>query len=317
MGEVRLGELRDVPVREVWQHEALNFTPWLAENLDQLSETLGVDLELEDTEVRVGPFRADILCRIPQDGTEVLIENQLEHADLQHLGQVLAYLAGLEAKIVIWIARGFDDPHRSALRWLNEHTPDRFAFFAVKVGVVKIGDSLPAPVFEVIERPNEWDRQVRDIGASLSNLGKFRRDFWAHFSERRPDAPRLRPGYAGSNVYHAIDQLDVLVGQYIAKDHAGLFIVAVAGDSDEDLAARLRPYLQPLRRALEQSLAADGLGTVDSDRFREDAVARHMCWIGLYADTKDRDNWDQIADWLDSRRTVYEAVLREDPLELE
>ena len=145
MGDAQLGELSDVPVRDVWKHEALNFTPWLSENLDRLSESLDIELELVDTEVRVGPFRADIVCRIPQDGTEVLIENQLERADLQHLGQVLAYLAGLEAKIVVWIARGFDDPHLSALRWLNEHTPDRFAFFAVKIGVVRIGDSLPAP----------------------------------------------------------------------------------------------------------------------------------------------------------------------------
>ena len=309
MGDARLGELSDVPVREVWKHEALDFTPWLAENLDRLSETLGVELELEGTEVKVGPFRADIVCRIPQDGTEVLIENQLERADLQHLGQVLAYLAGLEAKIVIWIARGFDDPHLSALRWLNEHTPDRFAFFAVKIGVVQIGESLPAPVFEVIERPNEWDRLVRKEHDSLSKLGQFRQDFWAHFVERRSGAPPLRPGFAGSNVYHEIDQLRVRVGQYIAKDHAGLFVLAAGGVSDEDLAARLAPYLNLLREALERSSVEDGLGEVDIDRFQDGVVRHHMCWTGLYINTHDRNNWSQVADWLDDRRKVYEAVL--------
>ena len=310
MGDAQLGELSDVPVRDVWKHEALDFTPWLSENLDRLSETLGVELELVDTEVRVGPFRADIVCRIPQDGTEVLIENQLEHADLQHLGQVLAYLAGLEAKIVVWIARGFDDPHLSALRWLNEHTPDRFAFFAVKIGVVRIGDSLSAPVFEVIERPNEWDRQVRKEHDSLSKLGRFRQDFWTHLAERQPDAPRLRPGYAGSNVYYEIDELNVRVGQYIAKDHAGLFVVAGAGESDEDLSTRLNPYFSPLRKRLEQSLPKDGHEDVGVDSFRDDVVRRHMCWIGLYIDTHDRNNWDQVADWLNDRRKIYEEVLQ-------
>ena len=103
------------------------------------------------------------------------IENQLERANLQHLGQVLAYLAGLEAKIVVWVATGFDESHLSAIRWLNNHTEDPFAFFAARVSVVRIGDSPLAPVFEVIERPNEWDRKVGAItrSGSLSPLGQF------------------------------------------------------------------------------------------------------------------------------------------------
>ena len=165
------------------------------------------------------------------------------------------------------------------------------------------------PVFEVIERPNEWDRQVRKEHDSLSTLGRFRQDFWTHLAERQPDAPRLRPGYAGSNVYHEINELDVRVGQYIAKDHAGLFVVAGAGESDEDLSTRLKPYLSPLREALEQSLTKDGHEDVGTDSFRDDVVRRHMCWIGLYIDTHDRNNWDQVADWLHDRRKIYEEVL--------
>ena len=106
----------------------------------------------------------------------MLIENQLEHADLHHLGQVLAYLAGLEAKTVVWVAKGFDEAHLSALRWLNEHTAESFAFFAVRVRVVRIGDSPLAPVFEVLERPNDWDRRVQDTAQTreLTKLGQFR-----------------------------------------------------------------------------------------------------------------------------------------------
>ena len=123
---------------------------WL-DNLDKLAEVIGIPLDLESREVDVGRFPADLLARNPQDGSLVLIENQLEGSDHSHLGQVLTYLAGLEAKTIIWIAREFDDAHRSAVNWLNEHTTDPFAFFAVRLKVVRIGDSPLAPVFEIVE----------------------------------------------------------------------------------------------------------------------------------------------------------------------
>ncbi len=110
----QLGALDSVDPREAWDHEAQDFTPWLAENLDRLATEIGFNLELEGTEVHVGSRRADIVARNPEDDSRVLIENQLEHADLHHLGQVLAYLAGLEAKTVVWIAKGFED--RSSVR---------------------------------------------------------------------------------------------------------------------------------------------------------------------------------------------------------
>ncbi len=114
---MEFGELIDVDLREAWPHEANDFTPWLAENLHRLSQAIGVDLELEDTEVSVEGFSADILARIPSDGSMVVIENQLENTNHTHLGQVLTYLAGLEAQTVIWIAREFQGPHLSAIRW--------------------------------------------------------------------------------------------------------------------------------------------------------------------------------------------------------
>ena len=203
-----LGALDSVDPREAWDNEAHDFTPWLADNLGHLATAIGIELEREGTEMHVGPLRADIVARNPRDDSRVLIENQLEHADLHHLGQVLAYLAGLEAKTVVWVAKGFDEAHLSALRWLNEHTAESFAFFAVRVRVVRIGDSPLAPVFEVLERPNDWDRRVQDTAQTreLTKLGQFRRDFWAHVSKRHPgEAP---PGCARSNVYGSVEGAD-------------------------------------------------------------------------------------------------------------
>ena len=146
MDYAKLSDLSNMNVRDVWGHEANDFTPWLSDNLDRLSAKLGVNLEFEVREVQVGSYRADIVARVPEDDTRVPIENQLEYANLQHLGQVLAYLVGLEAKIVVWVAAGFGDAHLSAIRWLNEHTRDLFAFFAVRIRVaLAVSRMIPRP----------------------------------------------------------------------------------------------------------------------------------------------------------------------------
>ena len=130
---MEFGELKDVTLRDVWPHEAHNFTPWLADNLERLSEAVGIPLESGNTEVPVGQFSADILARNPRNGSLVLIENQYGSTDHDHLGKILTYLAGLEARTIIWISERFNDPHLSAIRWLNEHTTDQFFFFRHQV----------------------------------------------------------------------------------------------------------------------------------------------------------------------------------------
>ena len=289
----KLGKLEPMDVRNAWPHEAQNFTPWLAENLDQLASALGVELECEGTEVQVGPYRADIVARIPQDDTRVLLENQLGKADLRHLGQLLAYLAGLEAKMVVWIATGFDEALRSAIRWLNEHTEDPFAFFAVRLELVRIGDSLPAPIFDVIERPNEWERQVQSEGrrGALSDTGKFRRDFWAHFAERIADAPGLRPGYAGSNVWHWIETAGLTVVQFVALERIGVYLIGEWGEPITSAIPKIEPFATPLRKALP------------------DIQITRRCLTEHLIDSRDNSNWDEMADWLDARRRTYERVL--------
>ena len=293
MSESELGKLVSTDLREAWPHEAHHFTPWLAKNLDRLSEVIGLDLDLEGCEVQVGPYRADIVANRPADGTRVLIENQLEDADSPHLGQILAYLAGLEAKVVVWIAKEFDEQHRSAIRWLNDHTEDPFAFFAIRVRVVQIGKSPLAPVFEVLERPNEWDRRVQENARTgeLSELGQFRRAFWNHVASKYPK--EVRPNYAAAYVRHDVKEAGLVVTQYVARNEVGVFLVGKRGERDKEVLARVKPY----RKALEEKLdikPRDKWGTTV-----------------LPTDTRDRTNWDQAAEWLHEERKKYEQVLRE------
>jgi hypothetical protein len=191
-----LGRLSSVPLREIWTHEANDFTPWLAkpENLVLLCEALQLgELDVQGTEVRVGSFAIDILARDLDDGV-VIIENQLALTDHTHLGQILTYLAGQEGKAtVVWIAERFREEHRAAIDWLNGSTIEGFNFFAVEVEVLRIGSSSPAPWFNVVGKPNAWSRNITRTARSggdgqLDDRQRAYTAYWSGFGEFLQDA---------------------------------------------------------------------------------------------------------------------------------
>lgn len=182
-----LGRLQRVAdPRQVWAMEAGDFTPWLAENLDVLADELGLVLTLTGTEVPVGSFYLDVQAET-DDGRAVIVENQLARTDHGHLGQLLVYASGLEAAVVVWVAPDFRDEHRRAVDWLNERTDSGVDFFGVQIGVVQIGMTGPrAPVFEVVARPNAWQKGVKENNAAagagtsaITPMNAARQDFFA------------------------------------------------------------------------------------------------------------------------------------------
>ena len=190
-----LSRLERVDLREVWTDETRDFTPWLAqqENLSILSETLGMELEAETQEQKVGPFRADILCQDTADSSWVLIENQLERTDHTHLGQLLTYAAGLQTVTIIWVAANFTEEHRAALDWLNEITDERFRFFGLEIELWCIADSLAAPKFNIVSRPNNWSQTAgRATSGEISERSLQQQKFWAQLSEYLKTNSNLR-----------------------------------------------------------------------------------------------------------------------------
>ncbi|MYB63868.1 DUF4268 domain-containing protein, partial [Candidatus Poribacteria bacterium] len=192
----QLSRLEEVELRNIWGNEP-RFTTWLAEdeNLALLAETLGIDLEYEDQEVSVGDFRADILCK-DLENAFVIIENQLEETDHDHLGKLLTYSAGLDAHTVIWIAKKFRDEHRAVLDRLNEITDDPFSYFGIEIKVWKIGDSDPAPKFEIVSKPNDWNPR---------NINDWKTKFWSelkdHFRRTNSNFKIHKPGSKNSVVF--------------------------------------------------------------------------------------------------------------------
>lgn len=173
-------------LRSVWKNEQYDFTPWLAkeENIALLSETIGIDILVEETESDVGNFHADILG--VEEGTDrkIVIENQLEESDHTHLGQIITYAAGKSASTIIWIVKNARAEHRAAVEWLNSHSDENINFFLIEIELWQIDNSLFAPKFNIVEQPNNWAKEIKKNANAVSTQARSARlAFWEAFNE--------------------------------------------------------------------------------------------------------------------------------------
>lgn len=182
-----LGKLKKIDLRKAWEHEALDFTRWLAEkeNLALLSEEIGIDIKLLQTEAKVGNFNVDILAEDETTGRKIIIENQLEYTNHDHLGKLITYASGYDAEIIIWIVRDVRDEHKQAVDWLNEHTDEKLNFFLIKMELWQIGESPFAPKFQIISNPNDWAKMIKTTAgqSELSTTKGMQLEFWNNFKE--------------------------------------------------------------------------------------------------------------------------------------
>jgi len=199
---MEFGTLKYPNLQSAWQHEALHFTPWLAENLSKLGEVLGLDLELESQEHGVGAFSLDILAHETSSDRRVAIENQLYATDHSHLGQLVTYAAGVDAGIVIWIAAKFRDEHREALDWLNRGEGTTTEYFGVVVELVQIDDSKPAVNFKVVASPNQWSRESK-LKAAVAQQNSPKTEMYKLFYQSLIDKLREIHSFTNSRVSQA------------------------------------------------------------------------------------------------------------------
>lgn len=180
----KLGKFIKVNLREIWKHEALDFTQWLAqdENLELLSQELGIELMSARTEVKVGQFAVDILA-IDDNENRVIIENQLEQTNHDHLGKIITYAAGLQAETIIWIVSKAREEHQLAVSWLNENTNEKLNCFLIEIEAWQIDDSAPAPRFNILAKPNNWVKTLRSGTDKISETKLQQQDFWDKVKE--------------------------------------------------------------------------------------------------------------------------------------
>lgn len=178
----KLEEIDDL--REVWPHEALDFTPWLSQddNIALLADALGIDITVEETESTVGNFNVDIFAS--ETGTErkIIIENQLEETNHDHLGKLITYASGKSADVIIWLVKRAREEHKAAIEWLNNHTDDKIGFFLCEIKLYRIDTSNPAVKFDVVEKPNGWAKEVKK-SESIGEIKQQRYDYWTAFQD--------------------------------------------------------------------------------------------------------------------------------------
>jgi len=318
---VKLGKLdRVLGIRDTWPHEERDFSPWLAEeeNLSELALALGFGrgaFFLEQTEARIGDFRADIIARIGgADGDRILIENQFSQTNHDHLGKIATYAAGLDAKFVIWIAERIREEHRAALDWLNSITDEAHGFFGVELELWRIGDSPPAPRFNLVSRPNDWIRTVVDFTQPTASGGEFGSDmlaFWTSFKEHlesRGGALRSRKPAPQS-------------WQTFAIGRAGFELQAFASARDKYLKAQLFIYRRSSVRGWNADYYYNSLsdmrGQIEADLGfapKWTAIGEesgyHISVQRSQTDPLERDNWHEQHLWLAEKLEALNRVFR-------
>lgn len=181
-----LGNLEKVEdLRVIWKHEAADFTPWLADedNINILGDTIGIEISEVMTEAPVGGFSADIIAK--ESGTDriIVIENQLEDSNHDHLGKIITYASGREASIIIWIVKNAREEHKKAIEWLNNNMDENIDLFLIQIELWKIDNSVPAPRFNVLEQPNTWAKELKKISHEMSDSMILKLEYWTAFSE--------------------------------------------------------------------------------------------------------------------------------------
>jgi len=185
-----IGKLEFVNIRKAFQNEAHHFTKWLEENIETLSERIGVGLSVVQREKEVGNFSLDLLCE-DQEGNKVIIENQLDKTNHDHLGKLLTYLVNLDAKTAIWITPDPRQEHEKVIDWLNESTPGDISFYLIKVEAVKVGESPLAPLFSIISSPSEQSKEIGEKKKEWADRHFKRVEFWKGLLEKSKIKTRL------------------------------------------------------------------------------------------------------------------------------
>ena len=294
------GTLEIIDIRTNWGNEDECFTPWLSENLTLLNNVLNMNLEYVGRNVEVGRYECDLLCRNTEDHSSVVIENQLNAFDHDHLGKALVYTAGLNARTIIWIAKDFTNEHRKALNWLNESTHDGFQFFGLQLEVIQIDDSLSAPKFNVIVKPNNWEPPL-----VISN--DYWRSFKQYLEQQESSLEVLRwhgsPDYLG--FYLGYDGNDGQHPHYwIAAGRSNGFIAAnfcIDRQHVPDILQRLTGMRQPINQKF-------------SEEFEEDPQwpNHHYIVVGVSKRLNNQVNWNSEFEWLRERLEKLDRFFKQD-----
>lgn len=303
---MQLGKMKRIDdLRKVWPNEATNFTKWLAEeeNLEELGKAVGIDIDLEERESSVGSFNVDLYATESGSGRKIIIENQLEDTNHDHLGKLITYASGKGAEVVIWIVKRARDEHRQAIEWLNQHTDSNIGFFLVEIELWQINDSLLAPKFNVVEKPNDWGKYMKSI-EGMSETDRLKLEFWQAFNEQMGSCPDFQREFnlrkpqpchwydlsLGTSSYY----ISLNINTQKKKIDAGLYI-----PSDKEVFHRLEEHADVFKEAIDKDV-----------EFRDSGKSSRIL---LYhsINVKDRAKWSDAATWMFEMALKFKKTVKE------
>lgn len=306
--EAILGKLEKVDLRSAWNHEALDFTRWLArkENLILLGEEVSVDIDPESVkiEAEVGDFNVDISAEEDSDERrKIVIENQLEPTNHDHLGKIITYAAGHDAKIIIWVVKEAREEHQQAIEWLNENIGEEILFFLVSVELWRIGESDPAPKFSIISQPNRWAKTIKETSDSLeepSETKLLQLDFWNKFKE-----------YAGNNKTVLRFRRPKPQHWYNFALGSSKAHVSLTVNTREDVVAvelyipRFKELFFKLEERKDQ-IEKELVTNLDWQELKEGKASRIK--LATSGNIKNKDNWPNLFQWMQEWAEKFQMV---------
>lgn len=301
-----IGRMERIPLRDVWKKEAKDFTGWLFENLETLGEELGLHLTPDSKERNVGSFSADIIAE-DANGEKVLIENQLEKTNHDHLGKILTYVSNLDAKIAVWVSSEPRPEHQRAVEWLNE-TGSGVRFFLVLVEAYKIGTSEPAAKFTIITGPSEKTEIVSEINKEMAERHRLRLEFWESLLGKIKQKTLLHANIS-PGIYSYISTGSGITGvafNYTITYKYGQAELYIDRGKDRD---KENKKIFDLLHSHRQEIEKDFGDKLNWERL-EDRRACRICKRFDYAALGDRDKWGKLQDDMIDAMMRLEGALR-------
>lgn len=288
----RLEEIKDL--RTVWPHEALDFTPWLSQddNIALLADAVGLDITVDETESSVGDFNVDIFASETGTDRKIIIENQLEDTNHDHLGKLITYASGKSADVIIWVVKHAREEHKAAIEWLNNHTDDKIGFFLCEIKLYRIGTSEPAIKFEVIEKPNDWTKEVRK-NESANETQQRRYDYWVTFQD-----------YAFQNVKFAKEfkrrkpSTDHWMNYSIGSSESYISVSQIRNRDEINVALYIPDSKQLYRTLLEQKEDIERTAGISLSWYELPERKASKVIIERAAEFENCNKWNEQFDWI-------------------
>jgi len=290
-------------LRTIWKNEEHDFSKWLAEpeNLSQLSDIVGVSILLEERESPVGKFSVDLYATEEDSDRKIIIENQLEDTNHDHLGKIITYASGKEASLIVWIVKHAKEEHRKAVEWLNNHLDESIGIFLIEIELWKIDNSLPAPKFNVVEQPNNWAKSMKS-DSSITDTKKIQQDFWTFFNDsakkkaqfikafslRMPQPHHWYDFAIGHSDYH----LMATVNSQKNRLSIGIYI-----RGDKEIYYDFMKHKEEIEKLLNTKV----IGT----------EAPKVCKLTIYKDNSNinkKDDWNTYFEWMSDMLLKFKQV---------